>query len=182
MTDVEAFAEFAHDLRGAMGSLRLVMSSLVDEDDAEQRRVFLTMAEDEVQRVAVTATALPALGAAASDQSTPVAVDLSAALADAAAGALRYGVRATVQSGEPTQVLSRPDVLALVLPAVFQLAAGTSGATVVVTETINHSVAITCRTGALWPQARHLFARLVLAANGTAADSDELRFLLPEAP
>src|SRR5688500_278626 len=68
MTEVDPFVEFAHDLRGDMGSLRRVISSLLDEDAVECRRVLHNLVEEEVQRVAVTASALPALALAASDR------------------------------------------------------------------------------------------------------------------
>lgn len=182
MTEVDAFAEFAHDLRGAMGSLRLVISSLLDEDEVEQRRLLLNLADEEVQRVAATASALPALAIAAADRSTPVSVDLDGAIAAAVAASTRYGVRATPPALVSGSVLSRPAVLALVLPAVIQLAAGATGATSVTAEAVAGGVALTCTCGPLWPQARHLFTRLAEAGGGRAIEADGMSFVLPGAP
>ncbi|HUQ83175.1 MAG TPA: hypothetical protein VM076_18630 [Gemmatimonadaceae bacterium] len=180
MSDPEAFEEFAHDLRGTMGSLRLVMSSLIDEEDAEQRGAFLALAEEEVQRVAVCAGALPAL--AAVDRSASAEIDLGPALADAALAALRYGVRATVAPAASARVLSQPVALASVLPALFQLAAGTTGATTVSCEPSPGGVRIECTTATMWPQARHLVARLVAVAGGRLVDIDSVCFVLPVVP
>jgi len=182
VTDTDAFAEFAHDLRGAMGSLRLVVSSLLDDDDPDHRGALLKLADEEVQRVAVTAGALTALGASAGDRSTPVPVDLDGAVTDAVAACTRYGVRVTVPTTVAGRVLARPAVLAHALPAVFQLASGTLGATDVTVEAVDDGVAVACSCGAMWPQARHLFARLVDAAGGRVVAGDGLRFVLPGVP
>lgn len=182
MNEADAFAEFAHDLRGAMGSLRLVVSSLLDEGDPESRRLLLNLADEELRRVAAAAGALPALAVAATDRSEPVSLELEGALADAVTTAARYGVRATRLGSAPGDVLGRPAVLALVLPALIQLAAAATGETSVRTKTGGDGVAISCTCGTLWPQARHLFTRLAEIGGGRALDTEGMTLLLPVAP
>lgn len=168
MNGEEVFAEVAHDLRGALGSLRLVMGSLIDEEDREHRVAMLRLADEETQRIAAGLAALPALGLAATDRSAVSPIDLRGALAEARDAAGRLG--ATVSLGEvaAVSVVSRPAVLALVLPALLVLASGVEGSTEVSAQEADGRVVINCTVGPLWPQARHLVPRLVEAAGGEA--------------
>ena len=180
----QVFAEVAHDLRGVLGSMRLVITSAIDEDDPGQRRTLLQLADDEAKRGAAGLAALPALALAfTGDDADPTAVDLPPALAAAAAAAGRYGATVNIVTSRPAQVTCRPDVLALALPALFLLAAGLDGATdVSAMPTELGRVEIVCRGGALWPQGRKLAGRLVGALDGTIIDTDTgIRFTLPAA-
>lgn len=168
MNPTEVFAEAAHDLRGGLGSLRLVMSSLVEDDDPQSRAGLLRLADDETVRLAAGLPALPALGLAATDQSEPTDVDLPAALAEAAVATARHGGRVEVGDVPSARVIARVQVIALVLPAVFLLACGIEGATVVRVEIMDARVAISCKSAPLWPQARHLVHRLAQAVGGEA--------------
>lgn len=180
MNGKDVFAEVAHDLRGALGSLRLVMSALVDDDDPVSRRNLLSMADDEAQRIALGLAALPALGLAATDDSDPVSVDLAAALEAAVMATARYGATVSLENTPPSEVSSRPAVLALVLPALLLLASGTNGTTEVSTESGPGWVAISCVCDQLWPQAHHLTARLAHAVGGEAsAVGGHLRLVFP---
>lgn len=176
----EVFVEVAHDLRGALGSLRLVMSSLVDDDDASNRGQMLVLADAETQRIAAGLAALPALGLAATEDTPPVIVDLVGALNAAASEAARYGARVSVRALPAIHVTCRASVLALVLPALFLLAAGTGGDTQVLTEVGAADVVVACSYAEIWPQARHLATRLAQTVGGAAvADAGWLRLTLP---
>ena len=179
MNGKEVFAEVAHDLRGALGSLRLVMSSLVDDDDPVRQRELLRLADEETRRIALGLAALPALGLAATDDSDPVAVDLVSLLDAAVQDTARYGATVSLARVSPVEVTCRPAVLALVLPALFVLASGMSGATVVSAEAGPGWVCVSCVSEPVWPQARHLVTRLADAVAGEATvDGSRLRLVL----
>lgn len=183
MNATEVFSEAAHDLRGGLGSLRLVMSSLVDDDDPQSRAGLVRMADDETVRLAAGLLALPALGLAATDQSEPTDVDLSAALTEAALATARHGGRVEVGDVPSVRVIARHEVMALVLPALLLLACGVEGTTLVRVELQDTRVAISCTSAPLWPQARHLVPRLAEAVGGAAAvSSSGVSFSLTRAP
>lgn len=183
MNGAEVFGEAAHDLRGGLGSLRLVMSSLVDDDDPSSRAALLRLADEEAVRLAAGLAALPALGLAATDRSEPTEIDLRDALAEAAVATTRHGGRVDIGDVPPVRVFARLEVTTLVLPALFMLACGTEGSTSVSAQLVLGRVVISCTGATLWPQARHLVPRLAEAAGGKAAEiASGVSFSLTQAP
>lgn len=80
---VDAMAAAVHDVRGSIGSIRLALTSVLDEmaDDADDFcRSMLTGAEAECRRLNASLTALPALVAAGTDKSDMSTVELGPAL------------------------------------------------------------------------------------------------------
>src|SRR4051794_23631307 len=101
----EAMAAAVHDVRSSIGSIRLALTSVLDDDeDAEFRRSMLSGAEEESRRLNASLTALPALVAAMTDVSEPAPVDLVAALRDAAESAKRREVDVRVEPSGPVPV------------------------------------------------------------------------------
>lgn len=93
----DAIAAALHDIRSSVGSIRLALTSVLDdEEDAEFRRTMLSSAEEESRRLNAALTALPALVAAATDSSTPVTFDLNGLLRQAADDAGRRQVEVQV--------------------------------------------------------------------------------------
>ena len=80
---VETMAAAVHDVRGSVGSIRLALTSVlddIDDGDVEFRRSMLSGAEAECRRLNASLTALPAIVAAGVDSSAPAAVDLRPSL------------------------------------------------------------------------------------------------------
>lgn len=168
MNGEAVFVEVAHDLRGAIGSLRLVISSLIDEEDPAHRAVMLQLADDEALRMAAGLAALPALSLAITDATPAQPVDLRAAMAAAGAVAARYGARVELGDVPAASVAGRPGVIALALPALLLLACGIEGECEVSGEVVAGGVEVTCTGGPLWPQARHLVPHLAQAVGGAS--------------
>lgn len=166
----EVFDELAHDLRGALGSLRLVMSSLAVEDDASGRSSMADLADEEVRRMAASLPALPALALAASDHSEPAVIDLEVAMTEAAATAARLGTTVSMGDVPAVQVSARAVVAGRSLAALFVLAAGVDGTVTVSAAVVGETVEVRFDGAPLSPQERRLGAHLVSVVGGWVVD------------
>jgi hypothetical protein len=107
MTLDDVVSDAVHELRGTIGSIRLLITSLIDDgDDPEYRMSMLTKADAEVLRLSHAVGALPALIRATTDLTPTEPVDLEAACAKA-------GIRVEGASG--VVVMARSLYLADVL-------------------------------------------------------------------
>jgi len=127
-TPAEAMAAAVHDVRSSVGSIRLAVTSVLEDDeDADFRRTMLSGAEAETRRLNGALAALPALVAAMTDVSESAPVDLVAALRDAADSAKRREVDVSVEPSAPVHVRARAASLTEVLAAVCVLVADAGG-------------------------------------------------------
>lgn len=170
MNAAEAFTQVEHDLRGSVGSLRLVLTMLLDDDRLADQRPLLAAADDEVRHVAAELAALPALAVAVSDHGAALEMDLTEALHAAAASARRHEVAVALQDDPPLVVRARPHVIERALPALLVLAAGPSCSTQVHVERGDGGPTLWCSGPPLRPQSRRLAGLLADALGWTVVD------------
>jgi len=130
----EAVAAAVHDVRGSVGSIRLALTSVleeIDDPDVEFRRSMLAGAEAECRRLNASLTALPALVAAGVDSSQPAAADLVACLEAAREDAARRQVDVVVDASGPVQASVRSASITEALAALCVVVADGDGAVVV---------------------------------------------------
>lgn len=181
MTVEADFARIAHDMRGALGSLRMVCGLLHEDPALGDHRALLTSAEIEIQRLAAGLTALPPLAAAAAGPEEMTEVELLGEIRRAAATSAHHGAPARIGDIAPIEVHARAAALRLGLPALLVLAAAETGGTEITAAVDSDGVTLCC-AGKLWPQGRHL-ARLLAASIGWALedDSDGMRLRMVRA-
>lgn len=138
----EVIADITHDARGAVGTIRLAVTTLLETDnDAALREQLLRAVDEEAGRLVAELSAAPALVAASLDTSLATPVDLIAAL-DAAATALRTAdVIVRVTAAGPLLVRAREDTLVEVLTALLRVAAS-RGADEVIAGTADGTVEV----------------------------------------
>lgn len=170
MTTDTLFAQIAHDIRGSVGSLRLVLGAVIDEDDPTSRAALIHAADDEARRLAAGLAALPALETALTDRTEPVALDLGDALRTAATVVSNYQASVDLHLSDPVVVRSRPAVLARTLPALLLLPCALSGATEVRVVVLGDRASITCSGTTLWTEGRRLAVALAGANDWTVED------------
>lgn len=103
---IDALREVTHETRGAVGTIRLAMTTLLEDGIDEATRVELVKAADtEAVRLVAELAALPALVAALVDDSAPAPVDLAAALRRINRDLSGLGVAVRVRGRTPLTVL-----------------------------------------------------------------------------
>jgi hypothetical protein len=115
---VNAMADVAHDARGAVGTIRLAVTALLDiGDDAAVRDELLGSVAEEASRLALELAALAPLVGALTDRAKPAPVDIVEVLRRAGADV----------AGEPVLlVLARPTSLDAALAALLALVGATT--------------------------------------------------------
>lgn len=172
MTD-ESLREFVHDARGSLGSIRLSIDSLLEDDgDLDFRRLMLRAVDTETRRLAACLDALPAT--LIEPSAVPEEIDLVVASSHAARRASETGL--SVRLSAPANfVVSTPLEPADVgegLLATLRLAAGAKAALDVEVGRDGNEVVIS--GGERWPMAAHLLHRLstALGAALTVTESE----------
>ena len=110
------------------------------------------------------------LGAAATDNAEPVALDLGDALGAAATVLMHHRAAVTLQLSDPVEVRCRPAVLAQSLPALLLLPCALTNETVVQVLVDGGHASITCSGTPLWPEGRRLAEALAEANGWTISD------------
>ena len=178
-----AVRDVVHDLRSSLGSIRLVLTSALDEPDDELPAVrpLLVGAEAEARRLAAALAAISALvetGVAA----PPGPVDCADLFDAAAADALRRDARVNV-GRHPGQVVV-PGSAAVVLGALCSIVAGEGASVDLTSEVEDGRVIVSLSTvDAPLPRlpnaaVRHLASALG-ATLGDATDAVRLRLAMP---
>ena len=165
-----ALRDVVHDLRSSLGSIRLVLTSVLDEPDAsiEDVRPLLVGAEAETRRLAATIAAVPALVEAAMDHERRVITDLGVVLDAAVADARRRDVHVSV-SGRPGQVALAPTA-----PGVLSALCGiTAGDTNHVDLIVTPDGLVLRRADGTAPRVDSAAVRHLASALGAAVDDDD---------
>lgn len=166
------FARIAHDIRGSLGSLRMVCNLLRDEPGLGEHRGLLASAENEIHRLAAGLVALPALAAAAAEADEPTDVDLAPEVRDAVAVAAQHGEPVRADGIPDIRVRARPAALRRGLPALLVLAAAQPEGSDV-TVVVDDDRATLRFRGPLWPQGRYLAGLLATSIGWTLDDDSE---------
>lgn len=183
-SSAEAISEAVHDLQARVAALRLAVTTLREPSiDAATREFFLASADQEAVRLATELAGVSALAKCFADRSAPEAVDLTAALREAAGITSRSGARVHVEVAGPVGARARPGALAAGLPIVLQLVADTEGEAVAQAAPAGGRGVVTVfrRDGAKVPRSR-LLARLIEGLGAEPVENQEaLAFSFPGA-
>jgi hypothetical protein len=171
---IAALREVTHETRGAVGTIRLAMTTLLEDGIDEATRVELVKAADtEALRLVAELAALPALVAALVDDAPPAPVDLSAALRRINRDLSGLGVAVRARGRTPLVVLGDANFEA-VLAALVRVSIA-AGATEVSARVVDGAIEVrfagAVRRG---PLVGHLTA--VLNASPLELDGFAIRF------
>lgn len=115
-----------HDAKSSAGSIRLVLTTLLDEEDDDREFLvsMLARADAETRRLAVQLDALPALVAALTDPSPSEQIDVAAATRRALSRARRSGIIVGGSVRGPMHVRGRFASTEKVIAVLIGLASG----------------------------------------------------------
>lgn len=128
MSAIDAVSDISHDALGALGTIRLAVTTLLEHGaDADLRMQLLTAADAEAVRVVADLSAVSAVVAVCSDDSAVAPVDLAGALHAARQEVLGFGVDVHVKAEPPLLTLARPNSVAAALAALLRYGAARGG-------------------------------------------------------
>jgi hypothetical protein len=165
---IDALREVTHETRGSVGTIRLAMTTLLEDGIDEATRVELVKAADtEAVRLVAELAAVPALVAALVDHSPPEPVDLTAALRRANREVSGLGVSVRARGRTPLVVLGHPDSLDAVLTGLIRVSVA-CGATEISARAVDDAAEVLFAGAApRGPLVRHL----ATALNASPVDS-----------
>lgn len=169
MTVIDAVDAITHEARGALGTIRLVVTTLLDNppDDADTRNRLLRAADSEALMLVADLAALSSLVTALTVQGPPREIDITDALRDAARDLAATGVAVEVDAPAPLRI-NGTEAFTPAFAALLRYGAA-RGATIVRAEAVDDSVVRVSFPGAGWrgPLVQHAVAVLGAGANMT---------------